>query len=150
MTYIYSRPSFELAAKPKTLKIGAIALMSAILVTAVLMLAAPKSKPSPLATQPMTLELAGAPVETAINAKTPNALSYSAIDSVIRDVQIDNAHIGHSMKMALISDKNPIKRVFIYVERKFSLMGILVGLAFIYTLISFGFVRTSKDDLSNY
>jgi len=60
------------------------------------------------------------------------------------------AHIGHSMKMALISDKNPIKRVFIYVERKFSLMGILVGLAFIFTLISFGFVRTSKDDLSNY
>jgi len=54
------------------------------------------------------------------------------------------------MKMALISDKNPIKRVFIYVERKFSLMGILVGLAFIFTLISFGFVRTSKDDLSNY
>lgn len=151
MTYIYTRPSLDLPVEPKKLKFGAIALLVVLLIAAAFMISAPKPKPTALATQPMTLELAGAKTEVLpkVSAKD-NALTYSAVDHAIRGVQIDNAHIGHSMKMALVSDKNPIKRFFTYVERKYSFMGMLVGLAFIFTLFSFGFIRTSKGDLSNY
>lgn len=146
MTYAYTRPN------PKRRMIKpAIAIVGATLLATILFnVMGPASKPTPLATQPTAFD---GPVEHN-TAKTkfqiPEAMTYRGIDNAIRDVQMDNAKIGHKMKLAMKSDANPIRRALIYADRKFSLMAILVGFAFLFTLLSFGFIRTSKDDLSNY
>ena len=156
MTYVYTKPAYEkleLSAetKVKFLKCGAIALLTTAFVATAFVAFTPKSKPTPLATQPAVIEIipAHAAVET-----TPQLYKqslYRTIDNEIRDFQIDNAKVGHKMKMAMKSDANPIRKFFIWADRKFSFMAILVGLAFLFTMVSFGFIRTSKDaDLSNY
>lgn len=162
MTYSYTLPTPAVrmaktaftAPMARTVKIGLAGLALAFLATTIIIATGPRSKPTPLATQPMVIKLvpaqAEAKTEDKAGFKIPEALTYRGIDNAVRDFQMDNAHLGHSMKMAMISDKNPIKRFFIAVDRKFSLMGILVGLAFLFTLFSFGFIRTSRDDLSNY
>jgi len=150
MTYIYTQPKFDSSRKLKNLKLAAIGFSAIAIVCAVLLISAPKSKPTPLATQPTTLELTDSPVESQKLYQNAEGLTYTAIDNSIREAQVDVAHLGHSMKLALISDRNPIKQFIIGVERKYSVMGMLVGLAFLFTLFSFGFIRTSRDDLANY
>lgn len=147
MTYTYTRPE----PKTRTIKPAIVVLAAIVLAIVTFNIMGPKSKPAPLATQPMSF---GAPVEqdeAKASIKIPEALTYRGIDNAIRDFQMDNAQAGHKLKLAMKSDSNPVRRAFIYADRKFSLMAILVGFAFLFTLISFGFIRTSKDaDLSNY
>ncbi len=150
MTYISKQAKLDSPAAQRKIKLGAIAFAAIAAICAAILMSAPQSKPRPLATQPATLELAGSSVDPQTTFKSSQKLSYHAIDNSIRDVQMETAHLGHSMKLALISDKNPIKRFFVCVERTYSLMGMLVGLAFIFTLVSFGFIRAPKGDLSNY
>lgn len=147
-------------AKASKLKIiaisAAVAAMTAFIVMPKTQTATPAAPQ--LAAAP-AVQLAGA-AEPTLRTQTlpqkqaalqiPEALTYKGIDSAIRDVQIDNAHLGHALKMALISDKNPIKVFFIWLERFFSLPALLVGFSFLFTLLMLGFIRPAGEDLSNY
>jgi len=106
MTYIYTQPKFDSSRKLKNLKLAAIGFSAIAIVCAVLLISAPKSKPTPLATQPTTLELTDSPVESQKLYQNAEGLTYTAIDNSIREAQVDVAHLGHSMKLALISDRN--------------------------------------------
>jgi hypothetical protein len=144
MTYSYTRP----AKGNRNLKIAAIGFGILALVVTAMAITGPKHKATPLATQPMIIDMPIA--EPKAGFEIPEALTYRGVDNAIRDFQMDNAKIGHKMKVAMRSDANPVRNFFIAVDRKFSLMAILVGLAFLFTMVHLGFIRTSKDDLSNY
>ena len=150
MTYICTQPELGALAKRKKLKLAAIAFATIAVICAMILIGTPKSKPIPLATQPATFELTNSRDAMQKAYRIPEGLTYKAIDNTIRETQVDVAHLGHSMKLALVSDRNPVKQFIIGVERKYSVMGMMVGLAFIFTLFSFGFIRTAKDDLANY
>lgn len=154
MTYVYTKPAFRPNLEPKTVNKtfkASFAVLAGLTLLSVLFIAVtPTSKPTPLATQPMVIQMPATQMTASNGFKVPEAFTYRGIDNAIRDVQMDNARLGHKMKLALKSDRNPIKRFFTTADRKYSLMGVLVGLAFLFTLVSFGFIRTSRDDLSNY
>lgn len=147
MTYNYTRT------KPKNWKIKpAIAVIATTLLAVVAFnLMGATSKPTPLATQPTAFS---APTQQD-NAKTGISellvSKYKGVDNAIREVQMDNAVFGRKIKNTIQSDRNPIRSALIFVDRRSSLMAILVGLAFLFTMVSLGFIRTSKDDdLSNF
>lgn len=147
MTYNYTRP------EPKNWKIKpAIAVIATTLLAVVAFnLMGSTSKPAPLATQPTAFS---APAEQDVAKAGISDLlvsKYKDVDSAIRDVQMDNAVTGRKIQNAIQSDRNPVRSALIFVDRKSSLMAILVGLAFLFTMVSLGFIRTSKDDdLSNF
>ena len=174
MTYCYTRSEAKVVAKTKrftdyatkkfdiskAVKPKTVAIVTATAVIGALLLMPSSAKTTKL---PTTAQLADSastleaplatPVETTASASNfviPENLSYRGLDNAIRDVQIDNAHLGHKMKMAMISDKNPIKHVYIWMERKFSFPALLVALAFIISLMTLGFIRPSNDDMYNY
>lgn len=147
MTYNYTRT------KPKNWKIKpAIAVIATTLLAVVAFnLMGATSKPTPLATQPTAFS---APAQQDIAKTGISELlvsKYKGVDNAIREVQMDNAVFGRKIKNTIQSDRNPIRSALIFVDRRSSLMAILVGLAFLFTMVSLGFIRTSKDDdLSNF
>ena len=147
MTYNYTRPE----PKNRILK-PAIAVIGATLLAVIAFnIMGPTSKPTPLATQPTAFSAPAEQDAAKTGFKVPEMLTYRGIDNKIRDVQMDNAVFGRKIKNKIMSDGNPIRSGLVYLDRKSSLMAILVGLAFLFTMVSFGFIRTSKDaDLSNF
>lgn len=146
----------------KTSKLKVIAISAAVAaMTAFIVM--PKTNTSAQVTPQFgaasSVQLAGAPklelrtktpLQKISSVQVPEALTYKGLDSAIRNVQIDNAHLGHSLKMAMVSDRNPIKVFFIWLERVFSLPALLVGFSFLFTMLMLGFIRPAGEDLSNY
>ena len=155
MTYVYTktlfRPDLERKTSKKAVKIGMASVAVVAIAAAAFVMTAPKSKPAALATQPAIIKIPAQDIQTKATPSFQATELYRKADNAIRDVQIDNAHYGHSLKVAMNSDRNPIRSFFIAADRKFTLMGVLVGLSFLFTLYSFGFIKSrGGDDLANY
>lgn len=80
----------------------------------------------------------------------PGTGVYRSVDNAIRDIQMDVAVSAKPLRRAIINENNPVRVVFTKLIRLFTLPGLLIGFAFLFTLSLLGFIKPDGEDLGRY